>query len=87
MKWIICGLCFFLGLYIVVNLGLGVMKGYSWNDMDWNENGTVGLHEIMRAKDIGLRKSERGCKEYFSYKDGQPIRTVCPSENSAITDK
>lgn len=80
MKWLIYGLCFFFGLYIAANVGLGVMKGYPLSDMDWNENGRVGLTEIMRAKDIGLRESENGCKEYFAYKDGQPIRTVCSSE-------
>lgn len=56
------------------------MKGYPWSDMDWNENERVELTEIMRAKDIGSRASENGCKEYFAYKDGQLIRTVCSSE-------
>lgn len=80
MKWLIVGLCLLIGLYISANVGLGLMKGYPVKDMDWNENGRVELTELMRAKDIGLRELENGCKEYFNYKDGQPFRIICPSE-------
>lgn len=80
MKWIAFGLCLLLIFYVAVNVGLGIMKRYPWSDMDWNENGMVGLTEVMRAKDIGMRMSEDDCREYFAYKDGQPIKKVCTSE-------
>ncbi|WP_447956372.1 hypothetical protein [Vreelandella sp. EE7] len=77
MKWFVIGLCLLFGMYVSVNLGLGLMKGYPWKDMDWNENGKVELTEVMSAKDIGVRELDDGCKEYFSYKDGLTVRVVC----------
>ncbi|MGN7919618.1 hypothetical protein [Lysobacter sp. 22409] len=55
-------------------------KGYSWSDMDWNRDGNTSLSEFLSAGDVGMRKTkryDRDCKEYFSYKDGLPIKTVC----------
>ncbi|WP_051081699.1 hypothetical protein [Vreelandella zhanjiangensis] len=84
MKWYVAGLCLLIGVYVSASVGLGLMKGYPWKDMDWNENGKVGLAEVMRAKDIGMRELDDGCKEYFYYKDGLTVRLVCPSEKSKL---
>ncbi|ALN65687.1 hypothetical protein GLA29479_4860 [Lysobacter antibioticus] len=56
-------------------------KGYSWVDMDWNQDGSTSLFEFVSTGDVGVRQVKRGsrdCREYFSYKDGLPIKTVCP---------
>lgn len=77
LKWFISGFCLLLILYVMATVWLGIMKGYPWSDMDWNENGVVGLIEVMQAKDIGMKTLEGGCREYFDYKDGERIRVVC----------
>ncbi|MGJ7903167.1 hypothetical protein [Lysobacter sp. 1R34A] len=45
------------------------------------ELGSTSLSEFLSAADVGVRQAkrdDRDCKEYFSYKDGLPIKTVCP---------
>lgn len=49
--------------------------------MDWNRDGGTSLFEFASAGDVGVREVKRGdhiCREYFSYKDGLPMKTVCP---------
>ncbi len=48
--------------------------------MDWNNSGTVSVFEVMNATDVGVRDSGKGCKEYYSLKDGLAIREVCPNQ-------
>jgi hypothetical protein len=45
--------------------------------MDWDNSGMVSVFEVMDAVDIGLRKSAKGCREYYSLKDGLPVKEVC----------
>jgi len=54
--------------------------GYSWTEMDWNQDGTTSIKEIHEASDIGKREINRDgrhCAEYFSFKDGMPVKTLC----------
>jgi hypothetical protein len=60
--------------YLITN------NGFSSGEMDWNANGKTSLFEYMQSSDIGKREvSLEGkiCIEYYSYKDGLPIKTVC----------
>ncbi|WP_223621676.1 hypothetical protein [Lysobacter sp. ESA13C] len=44
------------------------------------ELGNTSLSEFLSAGDVGMRQTkryDRDCKEYFSYKDGLPIKSVC----------
>ncbi|KRB04279.1 hypothetical protein [Lysobacter sp. Root690] len=72
-------------------LSTGLRHGYAWSDMDWNLDGVTSASELIAASDIGVRWTEYGdlrCKEYFSLKDGLPLRTICPvDEAAALQDK
>ncbi len=55
--------------------------GYSISDMDWNSDGETSVAEMWRAIDVSNRPVERNgivCQEFFSLKDGLPIRVDCP---------
>jgi|2_EtaG_2_1085320.scaffolds.fasta_scaffold10188_2 hypothetical protein len=66
--------------YFALFFVLGLLKDYEWSDMDWNNSGTVSVFEVMNATDVGVRDSGKGCKEYYSLKDGLAIREVCPNQ-------
>ena len=56
-------------------------KSYSWKEMDWNQDGTTTLSEVLEASDVGRRAVNRGgkhCVEYYSFKDGLTVRMECP---------
>jgi len=56
---------------------------YSWKSMDWNEDGTTSIFEFFHSSDVGKREikiDNKVCTEYFSYKDGLPIKQVCENE-------
>lgn len=51
--------------------------------MDWDEDGLTSISEFFHSSDVGKREIEvdgKVCMEYFSYKDGLPIKQVCESE-------
>ena len=50
---------------------------YPLTHMDWNNDGFTSPSEIADPVDIGRRISGK-CLEYFSLKDGMPVKTVCP---------
>lgn len=55
-------------------------QGYSWEEMDWQQRGKTSLSDFFAASDIGKREIVKGnkkCIEYYAYKDGLPIKTVC----------
>lgn len=57
------------------------MLGYSWKEMDWNQDGKTTLAEVVDARDIGRRDVVIGgktCIEYFAFKDGLAVRIDCP---------
>ena len=66
--------------YLAVFAYTSWQKGYLWEDMDWNQNGNTSLAEFFQASDVGTREIQKDgkvCKEYYSYKDGTPIKIVC----------
>lgn len=55
--------------------------GYPVRDRDWNQDGETTVAEFLAAADVGSLRIKRGgqtCIEYFSFKDGLPVRIVCP---------
>jgi len=67
-------------------LSTGLRHGYAWSDMDWNLDGATSASELIAANDIGMRWVGYGdsrCKEYFSLKDGLPLRTICAVDEAA----
>lgn len=78
--WLLIAACFALVLYLSLRSVAALDKGYSWSDMDWNRDGSTSLSEFVSTGDVGMRQTkryDRDCKEYFSYKDGLPIKSVC----------
>ena len=58
-------------------------QGYQLVEMDWNEDGSTSLKEFLASSDIGKRPVDRNgqrCFEYYSYKDGLPIKVACSTE-------
>jgi hypothetical protein len=72
---------FLVVAYIGCRLVSSWQKHYEWQEMDWNSDGVTSFSEFIEASDVGGRDVVRGrktCREYFSVKDGLPIRTDCP---------
>jgi hypothetical protein len=56
-------------------------QGYSWSEMDWRQRGSTSISDFFAASDIGKREVQvngMSCVEYYAYKDGLPVKTVCP---------
>lgn len=67
-------------LYLLVRVFAVLSHGYSWTDMDWNQDGSTSINEFFMASDIDMREvvqDGKKCIEYFAYKDGMPVKTVC----------
>ncbi len=69
-----------VGIYIAMRIVASLMQGYSWHEMDWHERGRTSIGDFFEASEIGKREINlegKKCIEYFSYKDGLPIKVVC----------
>jgi hypothetical protein len=67
-------------IYYLILLIIIIRSNYSWNDMDWNQDGSTSISEMFSSNDIGVRRIKehaKNCLEYFSYKDGLAIKQVC----------
>ena len=67
-------------VYLVVRIVASLMQGYSWQEMDWGQRGSTSIADFFAASDIGKRQitqDGKPCTEYFSYKDGMPVKVVC----------
>lgn len=56
-------------------------QGYSWKEMDWQQRGSTSIADFLAASDIGKRDvmvDGKTCTEYYAYKDGLPVKMVCP---------
>ncbi|MBT2788621.1 MULTISPECIES: hypothetical protein [unclassified Halomonas] len=53
---------------------------FTYDDMDLNQDGWLGLSEAMYFFDHGVRKvtvEGEVCTEYYALKDGLPLKVVC----------
>lgn len=67
-------------VYLVVRIVASLMQGYTWQEMDWRQRGSTSVGDFFAASDIGKRQitqDGKPCAEYFSYKDGLPVKVVC----------
>lgn len=70
-------------IYLAARSVASLRQGYSWSEMDWDQKGSPSLGDFLEASDIGKRevvKDGRKCVEYYAYKDGLPVKTVCPKK-------
>lgn len=68
-------------LYFSAWTFLAYMQDYKWDDMDWEGDGTTTLLDFLKSIDIGRRNIDFNgikCTEYYYYKDGTLVKTVCP---------
>ena len=85
---LIMSLCVLLTGYLGLRTLGSLQQGYPWGDMDWDEDGSTTFTEFLAARDIGQREVQhngQACIEYFAYKDGVPVRTVCPGQKGRGT--
>ena len=71
---------FFIFGYLGLRVNAAFQNGHAWADMDWNSDGRVAISEIVEGSDIGQRpvfSEGKNCTEFFSYKDGLPVRVDC----------
>jgi hypothetical protein len=78
-------------LYLVTALAVFLIL-YEWRynvkEMDWDCDRRTTFSEILEAPDVGMKVGRfKGgiCKEYFSLKDGFPIKLAC-AENVCLTN-
>lgn len=74
-------LTFWVVVYCVFKGLASWRQGYSWSEMDWSQKGSTSIADFFAASDIGKREVRLNgilCIEYYSYKDGLPIKQVCP---------
>ncbi len=65
-------------------------QDYSWREMDWNSDGSTSIVELLAASDTGKRSVDllgQKCTEYFAFKDGLTVKTVCPDNSRASNGK
>jgi hypothetical protein len=49
-----------------------VQKGYGWHEMDWNDDGSVSITELLEAIDSdkhAVATPQGICNDYIRYKD------------------
>ena len=78
---VLVALFFLIGLiYFSIRFFIGYKKYYEYSIMDWNQDGKTSIREVIESTDIGSRQimlDGTECVEYFSCKDGLPIKIVC----------
>ena len=66
--------------YLGLRAAAAFQNGHAWSDMDWNQDGKVGIFEVVEGSDVGQREISidgKRCIEFFRFKDGYPIRVEC----------
>lgn len=72
-----------VSVYFVFRAINSFRQGYSWQEMDWSQRGSTSLADFFAASDIGKREVILGgekCIEYYAYKDGISVKTICPNK-------
>jgi hypothetical protein len=67
--------------YFTLRWAASWKQGYSWQEMDWRQRGSTSIADFFAASDVGKRDvvvNGKPCFEYYAYKDGIPIKMVCP---------
>jgi len=66
--------------YLSIRVIVAFNRGYSFAEMDWNQDGETTIFEMIIASDIGKRiiiSDNSKCCEYYSFKDGLTIKIIC----------
>lgn len=78
---LLVAVCILIAIYVPFRAIGSWQQGYSWDEMDWHQRGSTSISDFFAASDIGKREiiqNDRVCIEYYAYKDGLPVKTVCP---------
>lgn len=71
--------CILVGYYFL-RMFIGYKSWYPYDHMDWDQDGHTSVSELIISSDVGKRDvivEGVPCIEYFSFKDGLPIKVVC----------
>ncbi|HWA45245.1 MAG TPA: hypothetical protein VHA10_18640 [Hypericibacter adhaerens] len=68
--------------YPIVGIGLETLgKGLSFSEMDWNGDGHTTVGEFFDTMNVGVSRVEidgNACRHVYAFKDGRPVKTLCP---------
>jgi len=80
VKGMIVAAAMLIGVYLGVMLIQAFTK-FTLSEMDWNSDGHISIFEILSGADVGRREalSDSMCTEYYAFKDGVTIKTICPN--------
>ena len=70
-----------IGMPTLLTVDQTAGKGFSWADMDWNNDGHTSLGEVVDAFNVDVRSiavDAKHCREVYKLKDGLPVRELCP---------
>lgn len=73
-------ICIIILIYPTMRLTAALQQGYSWDEMDWDQDGQTSINDLFAASEIGRRPIEfegEKCREYFLYKDGSTVKRNC----------
>ena len=90
LKFLLAALILVLVIYLLLRGLNSFHHGYSWEEMDWNDDGKTAIVEFFEASDIGRREvlvDNKPCIEYFAYKDGLAVRIDCPNDKGQLLQK
>jgi hypothetical protein len=77
---LIAAIVFLAALYGMARSIAILHTGFTWSEMDWNQDGHTSSSEFFESSDIGKRvitQHARECTEYFAFKDGRQVKIVC----------
>ena len=78
--FVMTAVCIWVAAYFALRAISSFKQDYSWQEMDWNQDGNTTIGEFFAASDIGKREvtqDGRKCMEYYAYKDGLSVKVVC----------
>lgn len=78
--WIAWTITAVLSLALITVVFVFITSRLSFSEMDWNEDGTRTLGEILQSIDIGKQlviRNDIPCIRYFRLKDATEIKMVC----------
>jgi hypothetical protein len=81
MGLLVAAACVYALGYLALSVYASLSKGYTWQEMDWNQKGSTSIADFFAAADIGKRevlKDGKVCVEYFTYKSGRTVKLECP---------
>lgn len=69
-----------VAIYFALRLVVSFSMGFSWADMDWNEDGHTSISEVLYSSDVverGIQVEGVICREFLRMKDATTLKIYC----------